>query len=194
MKRLCCLNNYNKYQNLCFSRLRAQNLPLLLNWLNQPHVRAFYQPEAIDSIAISKKYRPRLIQQSPIHCYIISFERIPIGYIQTYLISSDLDISRTLQVKDGASIDLYVGNSAFLRQGLGPLIELKFLQEIVFKKFLTHRCYVYHEVENVAALKASEKAGFQYVRDLEEDGKLNRVLLIMKEDVERRVNGLLNQK
>ena len=172
------VSNINKYRALNFSRLKAKHFILLFDWLNKPHIRTFYQKEAIDLEAVRQKYIARLSKSSRIHCYIVNFKRIPIGYIQTYLVADYSEFSQVIGTKDGATIDFYIGETAFLGKGLGWLIELKFLQEILFSVFPVQKCYVCHEKANIAALKTSSKAGFRYVKDVIEDSELNELLAI----------------
>ena len=173
----------NKYQALSFKRLSEKDFSLLCYWLNQPHVRAFYQKQAIDLPAIRHKYTPRLKSNSTIHCFIIYFNQIPIGYIQTYLVRDYLDYASIIGTENGACIDLYIGEGAFLKQGLGCLIELKFLHEITFPITSTDECYISHAKANLAALKSSHKAGFRYLKDVVEDSQIDELLMITKEQV-----------
>ena len=184
------LSNLDKYRALNFSSLKEKHFVLLLDWLNKPHIRAFYQKEAIDLEAVRQKYRKRLLENSPIRCYIAKFGRIPIGYIQTYLLVDYSEFSQIIGTKDGATIDFYIGETAFLGKGLGWLIELKFLQEILFSVFPVRQCYVCHEKANIAALKTSSKAGFHYIKDVMEDSELSKLLAIAEEEVLRKVNWL----
>lgn len=173
----------NKYQALSFKRLSEEDFSLICYWLNQSHVRAFYQKQAIDLPAIKQKYTPRLQSDSAIHCFIIYFNQIPIGYIQTYLVRDYLDYAAVIGTENGACIDLYIGEKAFLRQGLGCLIELKFLQEITFPITSANECYISHSKANVAALKSSLKAGFNYLKDVTEDNQIDELFMITKEEV-----------
>ena len=184
------VSNFDKYRALNFSQLKEKHFVLLFDWLNRPHIRTFYQKEAIDLEAVRHKYRARLSKTSRICCYIVNFERILIGYIQTYLVADYLEFSQAIGTKDGATIDFYIGETAFLSKGLGWLIELKFLQEILFSVFPVRKCYVCHEKANLASLKTSSKAGFHYIKDVIENGKLNELLAIAEEEVLQKVNWL----
>ena len=121
--------------------MTAEDFSLLHDWLNQAHVRTFYQRHPIDLSGIRQKYTSRLQSDSTIHCFIIYCDRIPIGYIQTYLVKDCPDYAAVIGRKDGLCIDLYIGGRDFLKQGLGYLIELKFLQEIAFQTTSANKCY-----------------------------------------------------
>lgn len=170
----------DKYESINFSQLKENDFHQLFVWLNQPYIRTFYQKEAIDFIAIEQKYTERLQSNSTVNCYIINFNTVPIGYIQTYMIADHVDFSNVTGVKNGASIDFYIGNPAFLNRGFGWLIELKFLKEILFSNTTASKCYVYHEKDNIPALKSSKKVGFRYFKSLIIDNKVNYLFLIPK--------------
>ena len=184
------MNAIDKYRALSFKNLSEQDFVLLHHWLNLPHVRIFYQPQPIDLAAVKRKYLPRVELNSPIRCFIIYLDRLPIGYIQTYLIEDAADYVLAIAT-DRATIDLYIGDVAWLNRGLGWLIELKFLSEIVFQIFSTDECYISHDRENIAALKASKKAGFTYLRNFIEDGKENMLLFNTRANVLSKINYLL---
>ena len=185
------MNAIDKYRALSFKNLSEQDFVLLHHWLNLPHVRIFYQPQPIDLAAVKRKYLSRVGLNSPIHCFIICLDRLPLGYIQTYLITDASDYARAIATDKGATIDLYIGDIGWLNRGLGWLIELKFLNEIVFQIFSIDECYISHDRENIAALKASKKAGFTYLRNSIEDNKENRLLFNTRANVLSRINYLL---
>lgn len=186
------LSKIGKYHALSFRRLREEDFLLLHDWLNQPHVRDFYQQQAINLLEIRQKYTPRLQSDSTIHCFIICCDRIPIGYIQTYLIEDCPDYAAVIGGKDGVCIDLYIGEKAFLKQGLGYLIELKFLRDIAFQISSADKCYVSHAKVNLPALKTSRKAGFLYLQDVVEDNQINELFVITKEQVLLQIDSLLD--
>ena len=181
----------DKYQALSFRKLSRQDFDLLHYWLNQPHVRAFYQPQPIDLATVKQKYFPRIGSNSQIHYFIIYLNNLPISYIQTYLIKYASGYVNAIATNKGATIDLYIGDAAWLHKGLGWLIELKFLSEIVFKFFSSDECYISHDIDNIAAVKTSKKAGFTYLRNLVENGRDNMLLVNTKTNVLSKINYLL---
>ena len=185
------MNAIDKYRALSFKKLSEQDFVLLHHWLNQPHVRIFYQPQPIDLATVKQKYISRVESNSSIHCFVVYLNRLPIGYIQTYLIKDTPDYAKEIATEKGATIDLYIGDAKWLNRGLGWLIELKFLKEIVFQIFSSDECYISHDLENIAALKASKKAGFTYIRNYIEGDRKNMLLFNTKANVLSRINYLL---
>ena len=192
MKTIDSLSDIDKYNHLNFVPLTEKDFHLLLDWLNKPHVRTFYQPEAISLSKIKQKYKNRLFLNSSVRCYITMFKQIPIGYIQTYLIDDHPDFARVIGITKGATIDFYIGETSYLQKGLGWLIELKFLKEILFTIFPVQKCYICHKKANANASKTSRKAGFHYIKDAVEENKSNEILLISKKEVVQRTNYLID--
>ena len=67
-----------------FRLLRKDDLPLLHEWLNQLHMKEFYQKEPIALEAVTTKYMPRILQNEPAFSYIALLDKKPFGYIQYY--------------------------------------------------------------------------------------------------------------
>ena len=185
------MNAINKYRALNFRQLSEQDFVLLHHWLNLPHIRIFYQPQPIALATVKQKYLTRVKSDSLIHCFIIYLDRLPIGYIQTYLIKDASDYARAIASDKGATIDLYIGNTAWLHRGLGWLIELKFLKEILFQIFSVDECYISHDIQNIAAIKASQKAGFTYLRNYMEGDRENMLLFNTRANILSGINYLL---
>jgi len=59
-------------------------------------------------------------------------------------------------------LDLFIGEAAYLHQGLGAETLRIFLQQVVFRQPWAEACIVGPEPCNRAAIRAYEKAGFVY--------------------------------
>lgn len=77
---------------ITFTPLAKPHFPLLLKWLEAPHVKAWwdtdvhYTPELIQEKYGSyvDGYKQIGSERKPIHAFIIYFDDAPIGYIQYY--------------------------------------------------------------------------------------------------------------
>jgi len=93
--------------------------------------------------------------------------------IQTYLISDYPEWEAVVQVGDGvAGLDLLIGEEELIGRGLGPKILASFVRDVVGADAVVATV----EHENRRSWRAFEKAGFQYVRDVEEDGVPHRLM------------------
>jgi RimJ/RimL family protein N-acetyltransferase len=170
-----------RYRQLSFQPLEEQDLPLLYSWLQQPHVREFYHRKGVASWEETRRhYLQRLTPGWPTKCFL-SCLGTPVGYIQTYRIADYPEYAATIGETEGISVDLFIGDMAYLGKGWGRLILMKFLHEIAFPMFPEEDvCWIYHEKLNHRALRASKAAGFRYVRDFREDGDLKELLTLCK--------------
>lgn len=76
-----------------------------------------------------------------------------------------------LGIADGVSIDLYIGDPAFLHRGLGRAALAGYLREVVFARYPEERrATIGHEPGNTAALRCSEAAGFRRIGTFIENG------------------------
>lgn len=159
---------------ITFHPLQASHFPLLVTWLNEPHVQRWWphhEPWTLKTV--SEKYTTythgyKMVDgiHRPIHACIITCDEQPIGYIQYY---NAYDFPRD----DGylpantfppklAALDFFIGNPAYLGKGLGALVLTAFLEEYIWKSF--DACFVDPETDNSAALKTYQKAGFIVVQ------------------------------
>ena len=103
---------------ICFERLKTSDLPLMHRWLNAPHV-ARWCAEGSTYPEVEETYVPCIEGRDPTEPYLIVYDGLPIGYIQTYRISDDPDYARLVQVENSAGVDMFVGEEGFLHGGSG---------------------------------------------------------------------------
>jgi aminoglycoside 6'-N-acetyltransferase len=159
---------------MTFLPLQEKHFPLLLEWLETPHVKAWWDQDVHWTMElIEEKYGryvkgfkrlalPNGVIEKPMHAFIMCIDGKEVGYIQYY---SAYDFPR----KQGdelkglssslASIDVFIGEESFIGKGFGPLLMEAFLNEHVFKHF--DAVFVDPDAANLHAIRAYEKAGFQ---------------------------------
>lgn len=151
-----------------FQKLRMADLPLMHTWLATDAVRQWYAKRDYAYQQVVDHYAPRITGQAPTDSFLIVYSDTPIGYIQTYKISDYPDYSQYVEVRDDAAgVDLFIGEVAYLHQGLGCLILKRFLREIVFANPAIGSCILGPEPQNKAAIRAYEKAGFRYLKTVQ---------------------------
>ncbi|HBY97813.1 MAG TPA: hypothetical protein DEP84_28380 [Chloroflexi bacterium] len=169
-----------------FRRLRASDLGLMHTWLNTDPVMRWYGNKPCSYDEVVQEYVPSINGQQPTDPFLILYEEIPIGYIQTYKIADYPDYSRYVQVdEDAAGLDLFIGEAQYIHRGLGSLVLTRFLREIVFQGSDTVSCLVGPEPQNTVAIKAYEKAGFRYLKtvQLPDEEEPESLMRIAREDV-----------
>lgn len=155
--------------NITFEPLNEDHLPLMLKWLQSPHVKKWWDPEIVYTPDLVKsKYGPYIQNykhvngiNKPIHAYIINLEQDSVGYIQIYN-AYDFPQSKSLfglPEKLGA-FDIFIGEEMHLGKNVGSQTIIKFLN-----LYGNEYPYVFAapDSDNIAAIKAYEKAGFKKI-------------------------------
>jgi aminoglycoside 6'-N-acetyltransferase len=157
-----------------FQPLRKDDLPLLRDWLERPHVREWWRDSLDESIA---EYEQAMAGLDPSDHYLIVSEGRPIGMIETYLVSDHPDWEAIVQVGEGvAGVDLLIGEEELTGHGLGPRILDAFVNRVVFANPAIQSAVAAVDEGNRRSWRAFEKAGFRHVRDLEEKGRPHRLM------------------
>ena len=156
---------------ITFIPLAKSHFPLLLKWLETPHVKKWWDQDVTYALdLVHEKYSSyvkghKLVdgQQKPIQGFIIHHNQNPVGYIQIYN-AYDFPRSKSLlglPEKLGA-FDIFIGEAAALQQGLGSKAIVQLL-----KLHGNQYSYIFADPDsnNLAAVKCYEKAGFKKVSE-----------------------------
>jgi RimJ/RimL family protein N-acetyltransferase len=166
-----------------FRPLTEADLPQLYAWLHQPHVaRWWYEAEPITPAWVAEHYGKHIpfaqisrpfsrsddTTREAVWAYTIVYAGTPIGYIQTYRIDHDADYAAAVAVDEvAAGVDLYIGEPAFAYQGLGAPLLRVFLRDYVFADPAIESCIIGPEPANTGAIRAYEKAGFRFLKQIQ---------------------------
>jgi RimJ/RimL family protein N-acetyltransferase len=164
---------------LAFRPLEKADLGRLASWFNAPHARRWFgHGRSLGSVV--EEYAPYIEGTTPIHPFLVSYEARPIGMIAWERFGDSPDFMRTYGVEDPDAVncDVIIGEVDFAGRGLGAPLLRRFLSEIVFFDSRHSKCIIDPEVENLAAIRAYEKAGFCYLRTLLDDGEGNAIHLM----------------
>ena len=168
--------------NIRFKKLRVRDLHQLHKWLNTPHVIEWYTKKTSTLKEIETQYLPRISGKDPTKSFIITVDNNPIGYIQEYLVRDDLELKRYVE-ENSAGLDLFIGDPAYLGQGLGSQILREFLKQVVFQQEGITSCIVDPAPDNPRMIETNEKVGFKHIITTPKpDPKY--LMIIHKEEVE----------
>jgi aminoglycoside 6'-N-acetyltransferase len=147
-----------------FRPLTAGDLPLLYEWLQREHVQRWWTDrETYD--AVVEHYLPAIEGSKPTDVYLILSDDRPAGFIQTYRVSDYPEYCELVAVGEGvAGVDLFVAELEMTGRGFGSEALRRFVADIVFSDPGIHACVADPDAENLASLRAFEKAGFRVVR------------------------------
>ena len=159
---------------ITFETLHESDFPLLLKWLEAPHVKAWWDQGVTYTLeSVKEKYSSyikgyKLINgaQKPIQGFIIHNNHNPVGYIQIYN-AYDFPRSKSLLglPENLGAFDIFIGEAAALQQGLGSKAISQFLN--------THGSQYSHifadpDASNTRAIKCYAKAGFNKISKQED--------------------------
>ncbi len=172
-------------QSINFKRLTENDLRLLHNWFQKPHVKQWYaRGENYSLEMIKEKYLPRINNPDTIPNFIVYADTTPIGYIQLYCLTHSLpdgvsDYTHPLfnnhEPKQMAGIDLFIAEEKYLQQGYGTLLLKNFIREYVKNKFSI--LVVDPLKTNTQAVMFFEKNGFKKWQVIPANGE-NELLLL----------------
>jgi RimJ/RimL family protein N-acetyltransferase len=147
-----------------FRPLTAGDLRLLYEWLQREHVQRWWSDrETYDEVV--QHYLPAIEGSKPTNLYLILLDDQPAGFIQTYRVSDYPEYRELVAVEEGvAGVDLFVAELEQTGRGLGSKVLSRFVADIVFSDPEIHACVADPDAENLASLRAFEKAGFRVVR------------------------------
>lgn len=166
---------------ITFRPVAEADFPMLWRWLAEPHVRAFYQKTPITLDEVAAKFAPRVRGEVPTRCHIALSQETPFGYLQSYRNADWPEWAAMIGRDAGASIDLHLGDPAFLRRGFGRAMLAAYVRDFVFPHFADlSEIYIAHGVTNTAALTASQAAGFRVIGSFAEAGVPMRLLVLRR--------------
>src|SRR5262245_64297383 len=107
--------------------MTAEDLPLLFEWLQRPHVARWYHDHGPYEGVVGH-YLPAIEGSDPTDHYIVLLDGSSIGMVQTYLVADYPEYGTLVGVTDRttAGVDILVGEEALTGRGLGTAILRRF--------------------------------------------------------------------
>lgn len=142
--------------------MTEQDLPMLHDWLNRPHVVEWWGGEAnrpnLDEVL--EHYRPRVLAEESVTPYIAMLGEEPIGYAQSYVALGSGDGWWEEEADRGVrGIDQSLANPTQLNKGFGTKL-VRTLVELLFADPYVTKIQTDPAPNNHRAIRCYEKAGF----------------------------------
>lgn len=138
---------------------------LMAKWLTDERVLEFYEgrdrPHPYETVV--KKYRPRVVGDSPIRACIIIYRGRATGYVQYYPV---LD-AREYGLEEAAGtygIDLFIGDPRYWNRGIGSQALSALVDYLL--RLNARRIVIAPHTDNLRAIRAYEKCGFRELKVL----------------------------
>jgi len=163
-----------------FRRMTRDDIPLMHRWLNLPHVAEWWGGDSLEDV--TKEYSEYIDGVEPIHPYIASCDGVEIGHLQWMQYRDYRKYMQILRIDDpdAANCDVFIADENFLHRGVGAPLIRAFVDEIIFADPTIKTCFIDPDARNKIAIRAYEKAGFSFVRDIEDDGEGDPVHLMVR--------------
>lgn len=164
--------------DIFFTPLDKLHFPLLLQWLETPHVKKWWDPDVMYTQNLVQEKFGKHIHANPIsskqekvtYAYIIKVNNEAIGYIQVYnakVYTEENGVDLSFIKEAVCGVDLFIGNEQFLHKGLGSIIIEQFGLKLLAKHF--NKCLVDPDKNNGIAIRSFQKAGFKIIPQLQTD-------------------------
>ncbi|MGH6838588.1 MAG: GNAT family N-acetyltransferase [Methylocella sp.] len=158
-------------REIAFRPVEERDFPLLTAWLAEPHVRRFYQKTSVALEDVALEYGPCVRSEEPGVCHLAISAGTPFAYLQCYRNADYREWADLIGVDGGISVDLFIGDSTYLRKGFGRAALSGYLLRVAFPYYREEKnAYIAHDRRNVGALNCSLAVGFRRLRAFLEDG------------------------
>lgn len=146
--------------------MTADDLPMLHDWLNRPHIVEWWQNERPTLAEVREKYLPRVLAAERVTPYIGLVDGRPFAYAQSY-IALGCGGGWWEEVTDPGvrGIDQFIADSALLGQGLGTRLARTLVQRLFSDPAVTI-IQTDPAPGNTRAIRCYEKAGFRRVKNI----------------------------
>jgi RimJ/RimL family protein N-acetyltransferase len=163
--------------------MAADDLRLLHEWLQRPHVRRWYGDRKTYEEVVDH-YLPAIEGRDPTDHYIVVLDGRPIGMLQTYVVADYPEYAAAVGIADRqtAGTDILVGIEELTGKGIGTEILRRFTTDVVFARPETTSIVADPDSRNVASVRAFEKAGFRLVREFVDpsDGQTHALMRLAR--------------
>ena len=167
--------NEKNNEEIRLQPLTVDDLDLLLQWFNQPHVKQWWY---LSEKEIDKEYRLNRLEKQDVFGFIVYFRDKPIAFTQYYYANSADEGWWEKETDPGTvGIDQFIADENYLGRGLGTAI-LKQLIYIIFANPVHKKIILDVHADNHRAIRCYEKVGFRFVETtMTPDGLANMMVL-----------------
>jgi RimJ/RimL family protein N-acetyltransferase len=164
-------------QEFTFKPLQEADLNLLCDWLNEPHVKEWWDDHLTDE-EIKSTYKKRIgdIIVAPFIAYL---NDKPIGFIQYYQADKVGDGWWPNEVEGTFGIDQFIGDKNLINRGVGTKMIRAFVEHLFCnlnaKKIMTDVA-----PKNRRAIRCYEKVGFEFDEEIMTPDGLAHLMVINK--------------
>jgi aminoglycoside 6'-N-acetyltransferase len=143
--------------------LHRDDLSVLTQWLQAPHVREWWRDEPTDLASVEERYGPCIDGDDPTELFVIEAVGRAVGMIQRYRFADEpvwrQVLADIVDVDSAAGFDYLIGEHDALRQGVGTAV-VRQLAATTFDQWPADSIVVTVQQANIASWRVLENAGF----------------------------------
>lgn len=147
-----------------FRPLGNADLDVLYGWMQLPHARAAFGHWTLQEVRVG--YGDSIEGREPFQAYVVLADERPIGMMSWNRFRDYPEMRACYQVEQPNAVNCDVLLAEMAHQGLGPGLVRRFLREIAFADPTVDLCVIDPHSSNAIAIRAYEKAGFRFVREV----------------------------
>jgi aminoglycoside 6'-N-acetyltransferase len=167
----------HKAESIRFELVAEGHLPMLYDWLKQPHVRQWWgDPD--EELALIRQI---LEEEDGTEGFVVFVGNGPVGYIQSWRPANFGGTHWAEEApwlsdmpRDTVGVDIFIGSANVIAQGVGPRIIRAFAERLFASG--APRLIIDPDAANRRAVRAYEKAGFTIFG--RHDGKSESTILM----------------
>lgn len=148
---------------LSFRPLLPGDLPALVTWMAAAHAQPWFAGEPRTAAEAQERYGSELNGTSATRMWIVAADRVPIGYLQDYLVGAYDDYAVRAQDRTAAAFDFLIGDPDMVGRGIGIGTQMitQFCTEILVRDFPdSPRFIASPDVRNHRSIRVLERCGF----------------------------------
>lgn len=158
------IGSTNAGEQVTLRLLAEDDLTLLHEWLNKPHIVEWWQGERPTLNEVRQHYRPRIVSPEKVTPFIGLLDGKPFAYAQSYVAMGALDGWWEEETDPGVrGIDQSIGYPQLMGRGLGTRL-VEALVDLLFRDPRVTKVQTDPAPENLRAIRCYEKAGFRKVK------------------------------
>jgi AacA4 family aminoglycoside N(6')-acetyltransferase len=166
-------------ERICLRLMFEQDLAMLHEWLNRPHVLEWWGGQRPTLGMVREKYEPRIMAEEQVTPYIALLDDKPFAFAQTYVVTGSGGGWWAGETDPGArGIDQFIADPNLLGKGFGTAL-VSAMADLLFADPSVSRIQADPAPSNTRAIHVYEKAGFRRAGVIETpDG---HAILMLKE-------------
>jgi RimJ/RimL family protein N-acetyltransferase len=158
----------------------AGDLPFLVRWLGQPHVRRWYDVDGEPTPErVAEHYGPDIAGETATSQWVAEVNGRSVGFCQDYRISDYPEYALLTPHPDAVGLDYAIGEPAFVGHGVGTRMLWVWLVGVAERYPGARTCFAAPDHRNAASLRVLAKVGFEpgaWFDEPQRDGSVSTVV------------------